>query len=231
VLGFKLHHIASHYTFHLTRIHIKPLPRIHQHLVFLTTRREQLSDHSLSRMSYPKTDHSPLTCSCVFEIKSPVHLSDPISSLFYLLSPHFSSYFYSVCAVTFPLTVTPKMINAQDTTLIVQAAIKNLSTNGVFYFGIPVAMEVLHLQHVFIVQISPLITFYFYNCMSPSWYNGTIRKMIDRRLTTLLPLSLLPSLFLSIIASLFLSSPIFLLCPLHFLSPLSFPSPYFVSAS
>jgi hypothetical protein len=123
------------------------------------------------------------------------------------------------------------MINAQDTTLIVQAAIKNLSTNGVFYFGIPVAMEVLHLQHVFIVQISPLITFYFYNCMSPSWYNGTIRKMIDRRLTTLLPLSLLPSLFLSIIASLFLSSPIFLLCPLHFLSPLSFPSPYFVSAS
>ena len=34
------------------------------------------------------------------------------------------------------------MINPQDNTLIVQAAIKNLATNGVFYFGIPVAMEV-----------------------------------------------------------------------------------------
>jgi hypothetical protein len=109
------------------------------------------------------------------------------------------------------------MINAQDTTLIVQAAIKNLSTNGVFYFGIPVAMEVF--QHAFVVQISHLITIYFYNCMSPSWYNGTIRKTIDRRLTTFLPLSLLSPLFLSIVASFFLSSPLFFLCPHHSLSP------------
>jgi hypothetical protein len=35
------------------------------------------------------------------------------------------------------------MINPQDSTLIVQAAIKNMVTNGVFYFGIPVAMECL----------------------------------------------------------------------------------------
>lgn len=48
----------------------------------------------------------------------------------------------------FPITVTPQMINPQDATLTVQAAIKNMSTNGVFYFGIPVAMEVRNLRNM-----------------------------------------------------------------------------------
>ena len=79
-------------------------------------------------------------------MKSPAYDTNTIPSLILVFSLT-STHNYSVCAVTFPLTVTPKMINAQDTTLIVQAAIKNLSTNGVFYFGIPVAMEVPQLQH------------------------------------------------------------------------------------
>jgi hypothetical protein len=145
---------------HRITSHITPLPRIHQHLVLLTTLHEQLSDRSLSPMSYPINDHSLLTSCCTFEMKSPAYETDAISSHLFVFF-HTSTHIYSVCAVTFPLTVTPKMINAQDTTLIVQAAIKNLSTNGVFYFGIPVAMEVPQLQHASVAQISHLITFTF----------------------------------------------------------------------
>lgn len=35
------------------------------------------------------------------------------------------------------------MVNPQDTTLSVQAAIKNIATNTVFYFVIPVEMEAI----------------------------------------------------------------------------------------
>lgn len=35
------------------------------------------------------------------------------------------------------------MVNAQDTSLNVQAAIKNLATNAVFYFVIPVDLDAL----------------------------------------------------------------------------------------
>ena len=53
----------------------------------------------------------------------------------------------SICSVVFPITVTPQMINPQDTSLIVQTAIKNMTTNGVFYFGIPVSMEVRNIRN------------------------------------------------------------------------------------
>ena len=65
--------------------------------------------------------------------------------LFFILSVTLS--YGSICSVVFPITVTPQMINPQDTSLIVQTAIKNMTTNGVFYFGIPVSMEVRNIRN------------------------------------------------------------------------------------
>jgi hypothetical protein len=42
-----------------------------------------------------------------------------------------------------PLTVNPTMVNPQDVSLAVQAAIKNMATQAVFYFTIPVNLEAL----------------------------------------------------------------------------------------
>jgi AP-1 complex subunit beta-1 len=50
------------------------------------------------------------------------------------------------------LTCSPQMLSNTDPSLMVQAAIKNLTTNGVFYFGIPLALETLFVtgtQHLF----------------------------------------------------------------------------------
>lgn len=41
------------------------------------------------------------------------------------------------------MTVTPQMHNPQDVSLTLQTAIKNMTTQAVFYFTIPVAMETL----------------------------------------------------------------------------------------
>jgi AP-1 complex subunit beta-1 len=49
----------------------------------------------------------------------------------------------SVSSYSLALHVNPQMVNPQDSTLNVQAAVKNVATNAVFYFVIPVAMEVL----------------------------------------------------------------------------------------
>lgn len=85
-----------------------------------------------------------MDCVYLFSLLSFI-TSHHISSLPSSLSPLPPPTPFSVCSTIFPLTVTAQMINPQDNTLIVQAAIKNLATNGVFYFGIPVAMEVRHL--------------------------------------------------------------------------------------
>ena len=53
----------------------------------------------------------------------------------------------SMSSTTFALTVNPTMINPQDTTAVVQAAIKNMTTNEVFYFTIPVAIEAVFVPH------------------------------------------------------------------------------------
>jgi hypothetical protein len=50
---------------------------------------------------------------------------------------------YSVCEVVLPLSVNPQFVNAQETSLSLQAAIKNLATNSVFYFAIPISLECL----------------------------------------------------------------------------------------
>ena len=88
---------------------------------------------------------SPLLSSPLFDNEPNGHVAPP-THLYISLSLHLlirpPSFLPSVCSTTFPLTVTAQMINPQDNTLVVQAAIKNLATNGVFYFGIPVAMEV-----------------------------------------------------------------------------------------
>lgn len=49
----------------------------------------------------------------------------------------------SVTTASLALTATPQLLNAADTSLSLQAAIKNLATNAVFYFAIPIAMECL----------------------------------------------------------------------------------------
>jgi hypothetical protein len=38
---------------------------------------------------------------------------------------------------------TPQMYNPQDASGVIQAAIKNLASNNVFYFSIPVSLEVV----------------------------------------------------------------------------------------
>ena len=53
----------------------------------------------------------------------------------------------STCSTTFALMVNPAMLNPQDTTAAVQAAIKNMATNEVFYFAIPVAIEAVFAPH------------------------------------------------------------------------------------
>ena len=53
----------------------------------------------------------------------------------------------SMCSTTFALTINPAMINPQDTTAAVQAAIKNMATNEVFYFARPVAIEAVFVPH------------------------------------------------------------------------------------
>jgi hypothetical protein len=45
--------------------------------------------------------------------------------------------------VVVPLIANPQFVNPQESTLSIQAAIKNLATNSVFYFTIPVALECL----------------------------------------------------------------------------------------
>ncbi len=51
--------------------------------------------------------------------------------------------YYSSCPATLVLTINPAMINVQDTSLQVQAAIKNMANNTVFYFVIPIDVEAL----------------------------------------------------------------------------------------
>jgi hypothetical protein len=49
----------------------------------------------------------------------------------------------SVAPASLALTISPQMLNPQDVSLNIQTAIKNMATEAVFYFTIPVAMEVL----------------------------------------------------------------------------------------
>ena len=87
-----------------------------------------------------------LSLSLYFSVSIPFfHAISLSSSLFLILSVTLS--YGSICSVVFPITVTPQMINPQDTSLIVQTAIKNMTTNGVFYFGIPVSMEVRNIRN------------------------------------------------------------------------------------
>lgn len=47
----------------------------------------------------------------------------------------------SVCAYSLALTVNPAMVNPADTAMTLQAAIKNMATNSVFYFVVPVELD------------------------------------------------------------------------------------------
>eukprot|EP00596_Hydrurales_sp_CCMP1899_P003477 CAMPEP_0119043190 /NCGR_PEP_ID=MMETSP1177-20130426/18853_1 /TAXON_ID=2985 /ORGANISM="Ochromonas sp, Strain CCMP1899" /LENGTH=850 /DNA_ID=CAMNT_0007010739 /DNA_START=57 /DNA_END=2608 /DNA_ORIENTATION=+ len=49
----------------------------------------------------------------------------------------------STCASTFLLSVNPQMVDPQDATLQVKAAIKNMATGDVFYFAVPLSLEAL----------------------------------------------------------------------------------------
>ncbi len=54
-------------------------------------------------------------------------------------------YFLSLSSATASLALThsPQMLNAQDVSLNVQAAVKNLASNTVFYFVIPISFDAL----------------------------------------------------------------------------------------
>ena len=54
-------------------------------------------------------------------------------------------YFFvlSYANVTLVVTCTPPMLNPSEFSLNLQVAVKNIATNAVFYFGIPVSMEAL----------------------------------------------------------------------------------------
>jgi AP-1 complex subunit beta-1 len=47
----------------------------------------------------------------------------------------------SVCSYSLGLTVNPAMVNPADTAMTLQAAIKNITTNSVFYFVVPIEMD------------------------------------------------------------------------------------------
>ena len=49
----------------------------------------------------------------------------------------------STASASLALTATPQMYNPQDTSGVIQAAIKNLVSNTVFYFSIPLTMDVV----------------------------------------------------------------------------------------
>lgn len=58
-----------------------------------------------------------------------------------------------------PLTMNPSFLNPQEATLNIQAAMKNLQTNSVFYFLIPNTLETL------LVPSAPLD----FNSFASSW--------------------------------------------------------------
>ena len=49
----------------------------------------------------------------------------------------------SVASFSLPLVLNPQLVNPQDVSLNLQSAVKNIATGGVFYFIIPVYLEVL----------------------------------------------------------------------------------------
>ncbi len=49
----------------------------------------------------------------------------------------------SSSSATLQLACGPQFLNAAESSLTVQAAVKNLATNAVFYFSIPIALESL----------------------------------------------------------------------------------------
>jgi hypothetical protein len=51
--------------------------------------------------------------------------------------------FFSSATASLVLVATPQMYNPADTSGGIQAAIKNLASNNVFYFNIPISMEVV----------------------------------------------------------------------------------------
>jgi hypothetical protein len=51
--------------------------------------------------------------------------------------------FISVVSATVQLTINPQHINPQDSTFQLQAAVKNMATNAVFYFVVPLDATVL----------------------------------------------------------------------------------------
>ena len=58
--------------------------------------------------------------------------------------------------MVFNLAATPAMVNAADTALRLQAAIKNTATNEVFYFNIPILMECL-MAHAPAMDVQALV--------------------------------------------------------------------------
>jgi hypothetical protein len=54
------------------------------------------------------------------------------------------------------LAVTPQMVNPQDASLNLQAAIKNLATNAVLYFVIPVALDALFVHNPVVLDLPGL---------------------------------------------------------------------------
>ena len=51
--------------------------------------------------------------------------------------------YYSSVSYELGLSCSPQMVNPSETSLNVQAAVKNTVTNAVFFFSIPISMEVL----------------------------------------------------------------------------------------
>lgn len=64
----------------------------------------------------------------------------------------------SSVAATLVLTPTPQMYNPNDASGSVQAAIKNLANNTVFYFVIPVNIEVCFASNAPAMEVQALAT-------------------------------------------------------------------------
>lgn len=79
-----------------------------------------------------------------------VNLSVPVangrSDLFNYFTPCTLCHFYSVTSASLPLMVNPAQVNPADSSLNLQVAMKNLSSNAVFYFGIPYTIDILFVE-------------------------------------------------------------------------------------
>ena len=72
-----------------------------------------------------------------------------------ILSPPVSN--GSSAFATIPLTFSPQMLSQSEPSLSIQAAVKNMTTNAVFYFNIPITMEAIFVTGGAPMQVQDLV--------------------------------------------------------------------------